>query len=294
MTKIAVISDIHANKHGFDLVLKDIEKKNVDRIICLGDSVVKNYYPAYVVDGVKENCDIVVKGNCDHLVATNENYKFARGELGIDRIDYLTNLPEKEQLKILKNSLEKYNINLFHSNPNDLEGMFNPNFKYNYLTKYKDREIKDYKNMFLDENPQITIVGHTHDNFIGVEKNNKFKLKKGLSATISDTQRAIINVGSAGEHSKMVKNKKGEFVPRIDPFLTYLIIDDSKKEGLHVEMQYVPYKDELIKVGEDMIKRQFENLIPHCPEDTKKVFDSLESMGVEKSEIYEEYKRRGL
>ena len=52
------------------------------------------------------------------------------------------------------------------------------------------------------------------------------------------------------------------------------------------------HTDELIK-EEDMIKRQFENLIPHCPEDTKKAL-ILWKYGVEKREIYEEYKRRGL
>ena len=54
MTKIAIISDIHANIDALNLVLKDIEKRGVDKIICLGDLVTKYFYPAEVVDAINE------------------------------------------------------------------------------------------------------------------------------------------------------------------------------------------------------------------------------------------------
>ncbi len=38
--KIAIISDIHGNLEALKATLKDIEKRNVDRIICLGDTLV--------------------------------------------------------------------------------------------------------------------------------------------------------------------------------------------------------------------------------------------------------------
>jgi predicted phosphodiesterase len=37
--KIAIISDIHANIEALNEVKKDIEKENVDEVICLGDIV---------------------------------------------------------------------------------------------------------------------------------------------------------------------------------------------------------------------------------------------------------------
>ena len=89
--KIAFISDIHSNLHALDLVLDDISKKNIDKIICLGDILVKYLYPKEVLKLVENNCDIVIKGNCDDLVANNEIYKFARNEIGINGIDYLNN-----------------------------------------------------------------------------------------------------------------------------------------------------------------------------------------------------------
>ncbi len=37
--KIGLISDIHGNKKALDAVLEQLEKKNIDKIICIGDLV---------------------------------------------------------------------------------------------------------------------------------------------------------------------------------------------------------------------------------------------------------------
>ena len=37
--KIGLISDIHGNKKALDAVLEQLEKENIDKIICLGDFV---------------------------------------------------------------------------------------------------------------------------------------------------------------------------------------------------------------------------------------------------------------
>ena len=39
MSRFAVISDVHGNLEGLNAVLKEIGRKNVDDIICLGDVV---------------------------------------------------------------------------------------------------------------------------------------------------------------------------------------------------------------------------------------------------------------
>ena len=37
--KIGIISDIHGNKKALDAVLKQLEKENIDKKICLGDLI---------------------------------------------------------------------------------------------------------------------------------------------------------------------------------------------------------------------------------------------------------------
>ena len=41
MERIAVISDIHGNLEALNTVLDDIKKRDIDRIICLGDILAK-------------------------------------------------------------------------------------------------------------------------------------------------------------------------------------------------------------------------------------------------------------
>ena len=52
--KIAVISDIHANKDAFDKVLEDINLFNPDKIFCLGDLILAGYNPNYICEKIFE------------------------------------------------------------------------------------------------------------------------------------------------------------------------------------------------------------------------------------------------
>ena len=65
MTRIAIISDIHSNLEALKATFKDIEKRKVDRIICLGDIIAKGVHPKECLKLIREKCDIVLQGNCD-------------------------------------------------------------------------------------------------------------------------------------------------------------------------------------------------------------------------------------
>ncbi len=280
MTKIAIISDLHANIDALNITLKDIEKRNVDKIICLGDLVTKYFYPREVVDAVRQNADLILKGNCDDLVVNNENYRFARAKLGLERIEYLDSLPLQEQIMV-----NKVLVNLYHSTPESLEEMFNP-LQDNSRTSYKDREMLDYRKMFFSSEPQISFVGHTHQDFVGIEKDHKLDLQdKTKTIVLSDKMRAIVNVGSVGENSKLVE-KNGDYFTQINSYLTYVIVDDKNlNNGFSVEIIKIPYKDTLKNVYFDMIKLQKEKNAPYSPNDTKKVRDSLLYMGIDETEL---------
>ncbi|MBR1413284.1 MAG: metallophosphoesterase family protein [Bacilli bacterium] len=275
MARYAIISDIHANKEALDLIFKDIEKRNCDKIICLGDLVTKYYYPAEVVDAIRANSDIVIKGNCDNLVATNPNYKWARGKLGLERLEYLDNLPLKEQIEI-----NKVLINLYHSTPESLEQMFNPLFTHNDKTPYKDRTLptNEYNKMFIGDTPQVSFVGHTHQDYVSVENDNKLDIVNS-PITLTNQDKAIINVGSIGEHNHMKLNENGVYVPTIDPYLTYAIIDSKANENsINVEIVRVPYTETLKSVYFDMLKKKEDGTAPVFSDDLNKVITSLEEM----------------
>ena len=63
MDKIAIISDVHGNITALEAVISDIEKRNINKIYCLGDSVLKSCNSDLVIDLIKEKCDVLLNGN---------------------------------------------------------------------------------------------------------------------------------------------------------------------------------------------------------------------------------------
>jgi predicted phosphodiesterase len=60
----ALISDIHSNYEALTAVIADIQKHDVDQVICLGDIVGYGPNPCECVDLAME-CDVVILGNHD-------------------------------------------------------------------------------------------------------------------------------------------------------------------------------------------------------------------------------------
>ena len=47
-----MISDVHLNKDALNAAFVDMEKRGVDKIVCLGDIVTKYIYPREVVEAL--------------------------------------------------------------------------------------------------------------------------------------------------------------------------------------------------------------------------------------------------
>ena len=74
--RIAIISDVHGNLEALKATIQDIEKRNVDKIICLGDTIAKGVHPSECIKIVKEKCDVVLQGNTDYYFSKeHENIK---------------------------------------------------------------------------------------------------------------------------------------------------------------------------------------------------------------------------
>ena len=53
MGLIAVLGDKHANKEALDVMLRDISKRDVSHIVCVGDFVGYGPDPRYVVKTIR-------------------------------------------------------------------------------------------------------------------------------------------------------------------------------------------------------------------------------------------------
>jgi putative phosphoesterase len=73
--KIAVISDIHGNLEALKKVVKDIEQRDVDTIVCAGDLVGYGPYQNEVIEYINSKNILMIYGNYDAAVANNDvNY----------------------------------------------------------------------------------------------------------------------------------------------------------------------------------------------------------------------------
>ncbi len=225
MIKIAVISDIHANKLALEAVLEDINKFNPDKIFCLGDLILAGYNPNYVVSKIielkekfKSNFEII-QGNTDKMVAyctpeLLEKTKSAFPCMGYsleddvkitnkEYIEFVKNLPEKKSVEI--NGLK---LELVHGSPR--------NQSENIYPDLKNDEVED---MVKESNADLILCGHTH-------------IPCGYTLNSGKT---VINAGSVGR--SMTKDKM--------PVYLQITVDD--KGQFYSEHRIIKYDIEQVK-----------------------------------------------
>ncbi len=103
--RIALLSDIHANREALDACLAHVNRQGADRIAILGDIVGYGGDPvacAEIVAGLADEGAIVILGNHDEAVLRDEPdmnadalaaIRWTRGVLGQDHKSYLAGLP---------------------------------------------------------------------------------------------------------------------------------------------------------------------------------------------------------
>src|SRR2546422_920549 len=94
---IALISDLHGNLPALEAVLRDIKRRNISRIFCLGDLVGKGPHSEKVVDICQDVCEVTIQGNWDDCIVRDTEKPtllWHQQRLGPERLDYLRQLPQ--------------------------------------------------------------------------------------------------------------------------------------------------------------------------------------------------------
>jgi putative phosphoesterase len=104
--RFGVISDVHGNLPALDAVFDDMPP--VDRLVCAGDVVGYNPWPAACVADIRSRSVLTVQGNHDRAVAGEASFgfnsmagagvRYAREQLDADAIEWLRTLPRKRRL----------------------------------------------------------------------------------------------------------------------------------------------------------------------------------------------------
>jgi predicted phosphodiesterase len=118
---VAVMSDIHANRHAFEAVLVSARKIGVDELWCLGDIVGYGAEPDDCVELAALNADVCLAGNHD-LAVTGElpMHEFSPGAALAAKWTQDVIRPDSLAfLESLRPSGERSGIGLFHGSPRD-------------------------------------------------------------------------------------------------------------------------------------------------------------------------------
>lgn len=149
--KIGIVSDVHGNLPALEAVLADIPP--VERIVCLGDVVGYNPWPAACVARIREVADLCIQGNHDRNVERPEEY--AHNEMAMAGLEYAQRELDEEQLQWLgdlpkRSTIADDRVRLVHSHPDPAK-----------LGRYV--RPRDFPRMrpYLDEFDAIAL-GHTH------------------------------------------------------------------------------------------------------------------------------------
>lgn len=219
----AIISDIHGNLEALTAVMQEIDRRQIENILCLGDVVGYGPNPSECLDLVARRARACLMGNHDFAVLF-EPFNFNQGaesacfwtrrqfeedpdlKRRADRWNYIGNLPVRIRTNefVATHASPRRPINEYIF-PDDI--YTNPGKFHSIFERFE----------------RVCFVGHTHvpgvflegpDFYSPDELENRFELAR---------EKAVINVGSVGQ-------------PRDrDPRASFVIINENVVEFVRVE-----------------------------------------------------------
>ena len=166
--KIAVFSDIHWNYKALNSILEQIEKKNPDQIVFLGDIFQRGNEEIECLELLKDKGITCVKGNCElYLVRgvdidpdveyLRDYYDSAREKLSAEQLDFIKEMPLYYEMEC-----SGHRMLFSHFLFSDVNAAY-PYFQLSSLKNgifdkaCKSEEIRKY---------ELVVIGHCHQNFV--------------------------------------------------------------------------------------------------------------------------------
>jgi len=226
----AIFSDIHGNLEALKTVLEDIEKQNVDKVICLGDVVGYGPFPGECVELVRKTADICLMGNHDYAAIGKEPLEYfnsyareailwTRKRLSAGHLQYLKSLPFVHI---------DGDITFVHSSPHRPED-------WTYIITPRDAYPQ-----FEYLQTRYCFIGHSHVALGFARRNKDMRVLLEDIQHLNDAEsKYILNVGAVGQPRDQ------------DPRASYGIFDAEEKrfEFRRLEYDVQTTQQEMRKLG---------------------------------------------
>jgi predicted phosphodiesterase len=213
--KLALISEVHANREALQATLNDIALQSVDRIVCLGDIVGYNTNPRECIALLRDTQALCIAGNHDRAVCgqiTTETFNrtaahavaWTREHLTGDDLAFLAGLP-------LKAAIDGELI--------AVHGALHPETGCEIVRLDNDkRRTLSFKALIAHPSgARICAFGHTHEVAIYEFRNGRIVSRREDEVRLRDDACYLINPGAVG-------------APRVaDTRATYMIVDLARR-----------------------------------------------------------------
>ncbi len=236
--RIGIFSDTHSNLEALNAVLGRLREEQLDKLVCLGDTVGYGANPDECCDLVREVTAFTILGNHDAAVSGRMDYSYyydaARHALDLHAT--LVSGTNMTWLQSLPYEVREGHMAFCHGSPINLQ-----EFEYIFAPEQAARCCPEY-----DKLADITFIGHSHlckafafnREEVYEVVTQEFEVRPGL--------RYVVSVGSVGQ-------------PRDhDPRASYILYDTDRR---WFEFKRVGYDIESAarKIFDSQLERNFGN-----------------------------------
>jgi predicted phosphodiesterase len=215
--RIGLFSDIHGNAVAFDAFLADLDRRPVDRLVCLGDVVQGGPQPVQCLERLRSLDCRVVMGNADWYVLTADPGAEPETEIQRDvrawTFEQLSDA-DREYLHSFTPTVETPPVLAFHGSPDSWDDVILPT-----------ATEEEFGRLLAAAEAPILAGGHTHQQFL-----------RRLGAS------TFVNPGSVGlsyDHALLPQ-------ARFDPWAAWALLEIHDGAVISIEFRRAPFDREQV------------------------------------------------